>query len=146
MIWMNLGVRKLVRLGDKLVDWNEQFRLFLFSRSVEVHDSCPQWSSLVNTINFNTTETGLAQQVCLRSLCPSPVRLSLSRSSSFLAISWFSHNVHIPTQWCQDFIEECNVHYHYFVTVVYCTYYPYDKFFGNWTCNLQAIKSLSKES
>lgn len=62
---VNLGVRKLVRLGDKLVDWNEQFRLLLFSRSAEGHASSPQWSSLVNTINFNTNEAGLAQQVQL---------------------------------------------------------------------------------
>lgn len=60
---MNSGVRKLVRLGDKLIDWNEEFRLLLFSRSVEGQDSSPQWNSLVNTINFNTNEAGLAQQV-----------------------------------------------------------------------------------
>ena len=52
-----------MQLGDKLVDWNEQFRLLLFSRSAEGYGSSPQWNSLVNTINFNTNEAGLAQQV-----------------------------------------------------------------------------------
>jgi dynein heavy chain 2 len=57
-----LGVRKLVRLGDKLVDWNDNFRLFLFSRSTGLVPS-PQSNALVNTINFNTTQAGLSEQV-----------------------------------------------------------------------------------
>lgn len=58
------GVRKLVRLGDKLVDWNDNFRLFLFSQSTGVAPmASPQANALVNTINFNTTEAGLSEQV-----------------------------------------------------------------------------------
>ena len=56
------GVRKLIRLGEKMVDWNENFRMFLLSRSVETQLP-PQCRSLVNTINFNTTEAGLTEQV-----------------------------------------------------------------------------------
>ena len=59
-----LGVRKLVRLGDKLVDWNDNFRLFLFSRSAGLAPTAsPQANALVNIINFNTTEAGLSEQV-----------------------------------------------------------------------------------
>jgi hypothetical protein len=59
-----LGVRKLVRLGDKLVDWNENFRLFLFSCSAGLeHMVSPEANALVNTVNFNTTEAGLSEQV-----------------------------------------------------------------------------------
>ncbi|KAI9564905.1 hypothetical protein GHT06_008646 [Daphnia sinensis] len=58
------GVRKLVRLGDKLVDWNDNFRLFLFSRSTGVTPmASPQANALVNTVNFNTTEAGLSEQL-----------------------------------------------------------------------------------
>lgn len=61
-----LGVRKLVRLGDKMVDWNDSFRLFLFSRStVPTLSSSPQSYAMVNVINFNTTEAGLSEQVSL---------------------------------------------------------------------------------
>lgn len=64
MLINNIGVRKLVRLGEKLVDWNENFRLFLFTRgAVVTQPVSPQASALVNTINFNTTEAGLAEQV-----------------------------------------------------------------------------------
>ena len=56
------GVRKLVRLGDKLIDWNDHFRLFLFSRSMDTRLP-PECRSLVNTVNFNTTQAGLAEQV-----------------------------------------------------------------------------------
>ena len=55
-------MRKLLRLGDHLVDWNEQFRLFMFS-AVGVPITSPQASALVNTINFNTTEASLTEQV-----------------------------------------------------------------------------------
>lgn len=56
------GVRKVVRLGDRLVDWNAQFRIFMFS-SVGIPITSPQASALVNTINFNTTEASLTEQV-----------------------------------------------------------------------------------
>ena len=76
-----IGVRKLVRLGEKLVDWNEQFRLFLFSRSVEAHDSSPQWNSLVTTIDFNASEAGLTEQVAFS--------LKTYLNNLFSAISFF---------------------------------------------------------
>ena len=56
----------MVRLGDKLVDVHENFRLFLFSRlsGIEARQgAAPEAFALVNTINFNTTESGLADQV-----------------------------------------------------------------------------------
>lgn len=56
----------MVRLGDKLIDVHENFRLFLFSRlsGIEVRQgAAPEAFALVNTINFNTTESGLADQV-----------------------------------------------------------------------------------
>ena len=53
-----------MRLGDKLVDWNDNFRLFLFSRSAGLAPTAsPQANALVNIINFNTTEAGLSEQV-----------------------------------------------------------------------------------
>ncbi len=64
MITKFQGVRKLVRLGDKLVDWNDNFRLFLFSCSAgQSPTTSPQANALVNVINFNTTEAGLSEQV-----------------------------------------------------------------------------------
>lgn len=57
------GVRKVVRLGDKLVDWNDNFRLFLFTCLTE-NQLPPELVALVDIINFNTTKAGLAEQVC----------------------------------------------------------------------------------
>lgn len=56
------GARKVVRLGDRFVDWNPQFRLFMFS-AIGVPITSPQASALVNTVNFNTTEASLTEQV-----------------------------------------------------------------------------------
>lgn len=66
LTYIQTGVRKLVRLGDKLVDVHENFRLFLFSRlsGTEIRQgAAPEAFALVNTVNFNTTESGLADQV-----------------------------------------------------------------------------------
>nr|WAW84826.1 cytoplasmic dynein 2 heavy chain 1 [Halisarca dujardinii] len=56
------GPRYVVQLGDKMVDFNEQFRLFLSTRNPS--PSLPNdAASSITIINFTTTKTGLTAQL-----------------------------------------------------------------------------------
>jgi dynein heavy chain 2 len=56
------GPRYVVQLGDKMVDYNEQFRLFLSTRNPS--PTLPNDAvSTITIINFTTTKTGLTAQL-----------------------------------------------------------------------------------
>jgi hypothetical protein len=56
------GPRLVVQIGDKAVDFNERFRLFLASRSPRP-DLPPDAAALVTLVNFTTTRSGLEGQL-----------------------------------------------------------------------------------
>lgn len=57
------GPRYVVELGEKVLDYNEKFRLFLATRSPE-SQLPPNVASILAIINFTTTRAGLTGQVC----------------------------------------------------------------------------------
>lgn len=56
------GPRQVVQIGEKSVDFNPQFRLYLTTRDQFVHIP-PNCSSLVTDINFTVTKSGLEGQL-----------------------------------------------------------------------------------
>ena len=56
------GPRLVVQIGDKAVDFNERFRLFLASRSPRPNLP-PDAAALVTQVNFTTTRSGLEGQL-----------------------------------------------------------------------------------
>jgi dynein heavy chain 2 len=56
------GPRSVVRLGDKFVDVNENFRLFMATRNPKPILP-PDAASLINEINFTVTRSGLESQL-----------------------------------------------------------------------------------
>ena len=56
------GPRKVVSVGDKVVDFNENFRLYLVTRNPDP-DLPPDAASLVTQINFTVTRSGLEGQL-----------------------------------------------------------------------------------
>ena len=56
------GPRFVVPFGDKLVDYNEHFRLFLSTRN-PTPNLPPYATALVNEVNFTITRAGLTAQV-----------------------------------------------------------------------------------
>jgi dynein heavy chain 2 len=56
------GPRYVVQMGDKLVDYNENFSLYLTTRSPNL-DIPPFASSIISEINFTTTRAGLTSQL-----------------------------------------------------------------------------------
>ena len=56
------GPRFVVPFGDKLVDYNEHFRLFLSTRN-PTPNLPPYASAIVNEVNFTITRAGLTAQV-----------------------------------------------------------------------------------
>ena len=48
----------MVKLGDKMVDYNEDFKLFLCTRNSEIHLT-PSELGILNIINFTVTKSGL---------------------------------------------------------------------------------------
>eukprot|EP00049_Salpingoeca_infusionum_P001770 m.50835 g.50835 ORF g.50835 m.50835 type:complete len:4155 (+) comp11193_c0_seq1:125-12589(+) len=61
------GPRFCVHIGDKLVDYNEDFRLILVTRKPE-SDLPPDVRSYVTEINFTVTQAGLSGQLLARTL------------------------------------------------------------------------------
>ena len=65
------GPRFVVQIGDKTIDYNEEFRLFLTTRNPNP-EIPPDAASVITEINFTTTRAGLTGQVnravCDRSL------------------------------------------------------------------------------
>lgn len=57
-----LGTRKLVLIGDKLVDYNSEFRLYLVCRDAKI--SIPSYfATLFTIVDFEITYSSLSQQV-----------------------------------------------------------------------------------
>lgn len=61
----------MVQIGDKIIDYNEEFRLFLSTRNPNPFIP-PDAASIVTEVNFTTTRSGLRGQVRVaprRDLC-----------------------------------------------------------------------------
>lgn len=58
----NLGPRKVVQVGDKLIDFNDDFKLILSTRNSMIILP-PNVSAIINAINFTVTKSGLEGQL-----------------------------------------------------------------------------------
>ena len=56
------GARNVVHIGDKLVDFSDQFRLYLVTRNSNI-EIPPDASPLVTAVNFSVTRSGLEGQL-----------------------------------------------------------------------------------
>ena len=56
------GPRFVVQLGDKAIDYNESFRLFLATRN-PLPEIPPDAASIITKVNFTTTRAGLTSQL-----------------------------------------------------------------------------------
>ena len=54
----------MVQIGDKTIDYNEEFRLFMTTRN-PAPEIPPDAASVVSEVNFTTTRAGLTSQVSL---------------------------------------------------------------------------------
>merc|ERR1719162_2112635 len=59
---MHQGPRWVVQVGEKVVDYNENFRLFLVTRNPHP-DLPPDTAALVTEVNFTVTRSGLEGQL-----------------------------------------------------------------------------------
>jgi hypothetical protein len=62
-----LGPRFVVQIGEKVIDYNEEFRLFLTTRN-PAPEIPPDAASVITEVNFTTTRAGLTGQVSLSTL------------------------------------------------------------------------------
>jgi len=56
------GPRFVVQIGDKTIDYNEEFRLFLATRNPNPEIPADA-ASVITEVNFTTTRAGLTSQV-----------------------------------------------------------------------------------
>ncbi|XP_022257756.1 cytoplasmic dynein 2 heavy chain 1-like, partial [Limulus polyphemus] len=56
------GPRYVIQIGEKLIDYNENFRLFLTTQNSLI-ELPPHASSILTTVNFTTTRAGLTGQL-----------------------------------------------------------------------------------
>ena len=71
------GPRFVVQIGEKTIDYNEEFRLFLTTRN-PAPEIPPDAASVVTEVNFTTTRAGLTGQVCVGyELLNNPARIGL---------------------------------------------------------------------
>lgn len=56
------GPRYVVQIGDKIIDYNEEFHLFLSTRNPNPYIP-PDAASIVTEVNFTITRSGLRGQV-----------------------------------------------------------------------------------
>lgn len=61
------GPRFVVQLGDKSIDYNESFKLFLTTRN-PFPDITPDVASIISKVNFTTTRAGLSAQLLAATL------------------------------------------------------------------------------
>ena len=59
---MAQGPRFVVQIGEKTIDYNEEFRLFLTTRNPSP-EIPPDAASVITEVNFTTTRAGLTGQV-----------------------------------------------------------------------------------
>lgn len=57
------GPRYVVQIGEKMIDYNEEFKLFMTTRN-PAPDISPDSLSIITEVNFTTTKAGLTGQVC----------------------------------------------------------------------------------
>jgi len=57
-----IGPRYVVQIGDKAIDYNEDFYLFLTTHN-PLPDITPDAASIISEVNFTTTKAGLTAQV-----------------------------------------------------------------------------------
>lgn len=58
----NQGSRRVVQIGDKLVDFNMQFRMYLVTRNPRPHLP-PDTKAIITEVNFSVTRAGLEGQL-----------------------------------------------------------------------------------
>ena len=56
------GSRVVIRVGDKVVDYSENFKLFLATRNTNMHLPANAFS-LVSLINYSVTRSGLESKL-----------------------------------------------------------------------------------
>ena len=59
---VRIGARKVYMIGEKIVDYNEGFKLILSTRDVTLNLH-PKAKALLNTINYSITKSGLEMQL-----------------------------------------------------------------------------------
>ena len=57
-----VSARKSVRIGDKIIDYSDEFKLFLITRNPDI-SLAPDCESLVTRVNFTVTKSGLEGQL-----------------------------------------------------------------------------------
>ena len=77
------GPRSVVSIGDKLVDYNDGFRLFLITRSQQ-SELTSDAAALLNAVNFTVTRSGLEGQLLGLTLASEKPELE-TRKSALLA-------------------------------------------------------------
>ncbi|GFR12638.1 cytoplasmic dynein 2 heavy chain 1 [Trichonephila clavata] len=76
---INQGPRFVVQIGEKVVDYNPQFKLFLVTKYSEV-ELPPNFYAVVSTVNFSTTKAGLTGQLLATVLQREKPELELKRT------------------------------------------------------------------
>lgn len=61
-IFFSTGPRYVVQIGEKCIDYNEEFRLFMATRNPTPFIP-PDAASVITEVNFTTTRAGLRGQV-----------------------------------------------------------------------------------
>ena len=64
---INQGARYVVQIGDKAIDYNDSFALFLTTRNPQP-EIPPDTASIINLVNFTTTRAGLTSQLLAASI------------------------------------------------------------------------------
>ena len=64
---VNQGSRYVVQIGDKSIDYNDSFVLFLTTRNPQL-EIPPDTASIINLVNFTTTRAGLTSQLLAASI------------------------------------------------------------------------------
>eukprot|EP00736_Rhodelphis_marinus_P001173 Rmarinus@m.17616 len=77
---LNQGSRKMVQIGDKVIDFNDQFRLYLTTRNPE--PSLPaDAKTIVSEVNFTVTRSGLEGQLLGLTIASENPELEQQRSA-----------------------------------------------------------------
>ncbi|XP_069679211.1 cytoplasmic dynein 2 heavy chain 1 isoform X2 [Periplaneta americana] len=77
--FINQGPRKVVQVGEKLIDYHDDFQLFLTTRNTEP-DIPPDAAATVTYVNFTTTWAGLTGQLLASALRQERPELEQRRS------------------------------------------------------------------
>ncbi|XP_054724974.1 LOW QUALITY PROTEIN: cytoplasmic dynein 2 heavy chain 1-like [Uloborus diversus] len=76
---VNQGPRYVVQIGEKTVDYNMHFKLFLVTKYSEI-ELPPNFRAVLSTVNFSTTRAGLTGQLLAAVLQKEKPELELRRS------------------------------------------------------------------